>query len=159
MKNIFFFFFLTLSTALYSQYFEDGYIVKKDNTTIYAPISISFNGKYLKIIENDKKVKFEKTQLKDYGYIVDGKKETAFAETAFSMSAYAGYYILSNEPDTLECFITNWNSKHLKGYSRNKEKLNFSTKDKLESYSVVRENKKTIWFDKIAYTPSYPLEK
>lgn len=93
-KSLFTFLMLFLVYSLTAQKnFKKGYITTLTDETIFVDLYIPYSGKIQTKKDGGKTIKYQRKSLKDYGYLIDDKKDSQFASTAFPSLTYEGYYI------------------------------------------------------------------
>ena len=119
---------LFLVANLFAQkVFTKGYITTMSDETILADLYIPASGKIYVKKDGEKKERYRRMSLKDYGFIINNKKSSMFAATAFPNRAYDGYYI-NSLGDTIPAYIIRWSTKSLILYiKKNMLKREFST--------------------------------
>jgi hypothetical protein len=129
MKKVLIICILLLSfNNLFSQRaFEDGYITLNTGEDLFVEVMI-LNSSKLKVRENGEVKKYEKKNLEDYGYVIDGVKKSKFAATAFVEAAYEGYYVSGHNSDTTEIYFIAWDNRIL--YFYDKQSLEYKRLEK-----------------------------
>ncbi|MFK7947564.1 MAG: hypothetical protein AB8G11_08245 [Saprospiraceae bacterium] len=131
--------------------FRKGYITTLTDETIFVDIYIPYSGKLQTKINDGKTIKYKRRSLADYGYLIDGKKKSQFAATAFPVITYKGYYVTFND-DTIKGYFTHWNSSQITLYKKgNQKKTKLSPSDNVKVFCIKRGTTEER-YDQIDYT-------
>ncbi len=138
---------LMVSISLTAQNdYREGYIVTDTDETKLVEILVV--GK-VKTRKSGQVKKYTKRSLKDYGYIVNGKKQSIYAATAFPVSTYDGYYV-STQGDTIRIYISRWSNEVLVGYRKIDRVRTKLYPTMLKGFAVKR-HKDYTWYEKVRY--------
>ena len=159
---LFVLFFISYSTIVQGQekqfddIFPSGYIILKDSMILHTKIIIFPNGdNRIQITDGENFSFFEKTDLLDYGIVLDDKKISKYANTFFSKPTLGGYYIKKKSKEKIPFFMLQYNGNRIIGYSlkKNKYKRTVLEPREVETVMVVQEDGKKRYCDAIVLSP------